>query len=147
MTDQPGGTVHLNRDENPVLLQQHVRSTQTYAAQPWRVILYIGKTETLTSLGLEVSTPVMVGRADPVEGYIPGVDLGPFGGQDAGVSRRHAVLWGTDDGLYIRDLASTNGTLVNGFKLQPNISYKLRNGDRIEVGQMQCVLRVVLPPT
>jgi pSer/pThr/pTyr-binding forkhead associated (FHA) protein len=147
MTNQPASTAYFQRTQNPSLQQQQVRQTQTFAANPWRIILYIGKTETVTSMGLEVSTPLTVGRADLVEGYIPGVDLGPFGGQDAGVSRRHAVLWGTQDALYIRDLGSTNGTHINGFKLQPKLTYKLRNGDRIEVGQMQCTLRIVLPAT
>jgi FHA domain-containing protein len=145
MTNQPGSTTYLQRAQNPTLSQQPFRQTQTFAAQPWRVILYIGKTETVMSMGLEVSTPLTIGRADLVEQYIPGVDLGPFGAQDAGVSRRHAVLWGTNDALFIRDLNSTNGTLINGFKLQPKVSYKLRNGDRIEVGQLHCTLRIVLP--
>jgi pSer/pThr/pTyr-binding forkhead associated (FHA) protein len=147
MTTQPGSTVFFQRTEHPALPQQRARATQTFAALPWRIILYIGKTETVTPLHLEVSVPLTIGRADLVEGHVPGVDLGPFGAQDAGVSRRHAVLWGTEDGLYVRDLGSTNGTLVNGFKLQPKMSYKLRNGDRIEVGQMQCTLQVVFPPT
>src|SRR4051812_48395701 len=114
MTTQPGGTASLQRAQNPTLSQPRVRQTQTFAAQPWRIILYIGKSETVMSMGLEVSTPLTIGRADLVEQYIPGVDLGPFGAQDAGVSRRHAVLWGIEDALYIRDLESTNGTLING---------------------------------
>jgi hypothetical protein len=147
MTNQPAGTAYLQRAQNPTptLVQPPVRQPQTFAAQPWRIIFYIGKTETVMSMGLEVSTPLTIGRADLVEQHVPGVDLGPFGAQDAGVSRRHAVIWGANDALYIRDLGSTNGTHINDFKLQPNISYKLRNGDRIEVGQLHCTLRIVLP--
>jgi pSer/pThr/pTyr-binding forkhead associated (FHA) protein len=145
MTSQPRGTAILSKIDSPPLLQQRLSPPKTLA--PWRIILYIGKTETVTAMRLDVDGLLTVGRADLVEKFIPGVDLGPFGGQDAGVSRRHALLWGTDDGLYIRDLESTNGTYINGFRLQPKQPYKLRNNDKIEVGQMHIVVQIINAPT
>ncbi len=52
--------------------------------------------------------------------------------KDEMVSRKHAQIdFLSKDTVYIKDLASTNGTLVNGQK----ISYeKLKDGDLIKVG-------------
>ena len=62
--------------QNPNVSAATCLSTQTLAAQPWRIIFYIGILETVMSMGLEVSTPLTIGRADLVEQYIPGVDRG-----------------------------------------------------------------------
>ena len=37
---------------------------------------------------------------------------------DPNVSRRHAEIWSTPDGVGLRDLGSTNGTLVNGRRIE-----------------------------
>ncbi|HEY9871654.1 MAG TPA: FHA domain-containing protein, partial [Candidatus Obscuribacterales bacterium] len=52
---------------------------------------------------------------------------------DAGVSRQHAVVRTGSDGVYIKDLGSTNGTYVNGVKIEGE--YKLKPGDRITLGK------------
>ena len=49
------------------------------------------------------------------------------------VSRKHAEIFKTPDGYYIRDLASTNGTYVNQERLT-NAHYLLKNGDQIRLG-------------
>jgi pSer/pThr/pTyr-binding forkhead associated (FHA) protein len=36
---------------------------------------------------------------------------------DAKVSRQHAEVWRTSEGVAIRDLQSTNGTYVNGHRV------------------------------
>ena len=55
---------------------------------------------------------------------------------DPGISRQHAQIVETDEGMWIRDLGSTNGTYVN----QGNIAtegYLLKDGDRIRLGASQ----------
>ena len=37
---------------------------------------------------------------------------------DPNVSRRHAEIWVTPDGVALRDLGSTNGTIVNGRRIE-----------------------------
>ena len=49
-------------------------------------------------------------------------------------SREHFRLTVRDGDLFIRDLNSTNGTLVNGTNLQPGHDAKLSDGDQIGVG-------------
>ncbi|MGB8652064.1 MAG: DUF3662 and FHA domain-containing protein [Mycobacteriales bacterium] len=57
---------------------------------------------------------------------------------DTGVSRRHAELRQVDDRVELHDLASTNGTRVNGQRVS---SVTLTDGDRITVGSTELVYR------
>lgn len=54
---------------------------------------------------------------------------------DASVSRLHAhIARDEEERLYVRDLNSTNGTFLNGVRLQPNESAPLRVGDEVCFG-------------
>jgi pSer/pThr/pTyr-binding forkhead associated (FHA) protein len=56
------------------------------------------------------------------------------------VSRQHCLLRVTNDGLSIRDLGSTNGTLVNGTRLLDE--EKLVDGDEVQVGPVVFQVRL-----
>ena len=49
------------------------------------------------------------------------------------VSRRHAVLT-CDDGVTVVDEHSTNGTTVNGRRIEPGRTIRLRDGDELGFG-------------
>jgi NADPH-dependent 2,4-dienoyl-CoA reductase/sulfur reductase-like enzyme/pSer/pThr/pTyr-binding forkhead associated (FHA) protein/Fe-S-cluster-containing hydrogenase component 2/CRP-like cAMP-binding protein len=53
---------------------------------------------------------------------------------DNAVSRRHAEIFSTSDGFYVRDLDSRNGVFVNKVKI--NNPFHLSHGDRIVIGNM-----------
>lgn len=53
------------------------------------------------------------------------------------VSRRHALILNVDGRIVLADLASRGGTLVNG---RPASRRTLRDGDRISIGKIECVL-------
>jgi pSer/pThr/pTyr-binding forkhead associated (FHA) protein len=53
-----------------------------------------------------------------------------------GVSRRHSVIRLRNNEVEIFDLGSSNGTSVNGLKLQPHQPQPLRDGDEITLGKM-----------
>ena len=58
---------------------------------------------------------------------------------EVGVSRSHALLYrGDDGGLYVSDLGSTNGTFVNGERIE---RCRLDEGDKVQFGT-STVLRV-----
>jgi serine/threonine-protein kinase len=67
----------------------------------------------------------------------PDIDLGPFGGSQAGVSRQHSRLIRRDDEWSVEDLGSTNGTFVNGVKVAPHELKAIKNGDLIRCGQIE----------
>jgi pSer/pThr/pTyr-binding forkhead associated (FHA) protein len=61
----------------------------------------------------------------------------------ATVSRSHALLLCDTTGLWLIDLASTNGTLVNGVLTPPDEPVRLADGDLIQLGQV--LARYVTP--
>ena len=67
---------------------------------------------------------VMLGRG-------PNVDLA-F--EDSSMSRQHAAVEFVDQQFRIRDLGSTNGTLLNGGSVQVG---ELQHGDRLEIGNQE----------
>src|SRR5580704_12653733 len=54
------------------------------------------------------------------------------------VSRRHALLTVTDDGVTIEDLQSRNGVLVNGKRIEGRVDIQV--GDRILIGAQELTL-------
>ncbi|HEX2980211.1 MAG TPA: FHA domain-containing protein [Anaerolineaceae bacterium] len=56
--------------------------------------------------------------------------------KDLAVSRKHALIYPAQGGLWIRDLASRYGTRVNGIAVTEQI---LQQGDQIEVGETTLV--------
>jgi pSer/pThr/pTyr-binding forkhead associated (FHA) protein len=127
--------------------EEKTRAQSLRLAAPWRLLLQIGG-QNQTTVGIEVKDRIILGRGDPVSSFYPDLDLSPYGGQEGGVSRRHAAIIQDDDNkaLYIEDLNSTNGTRINGFSLEPRRRYRLRDGDELEFGQVQMVLRFVRSP-
>ena len=64
----------------------------------------------------------------------PNVDLA-F--DDSSMSRQHAAVEFVDQQFRVRDLGSTNGTLLNGKSVQVG---ELQHGDRLEIGSQKLQL-------
>lgn len=64
--------------------------------------------------------------------------------QDASVSRTHAVLSVQLEKATIRDLGSSNGTYLNGRRIDKEVT--LAEGDRLTIGETELVMRVAGPP-
>ena len=60
--------------------------------------------------------------------------MSAHGGNESGVSRRHARLVVQEGQRFLIDLNSTNFTFLNGEKLQPGRLYPLKPGDEIRFG-------------
>ncbi|HUV04925.1 MAG TPA: FHA domain-containing protein [Armatimonadota bacterium] len=56
-------------------------------------------------------------------------------GDDPYVSSSHAELIADDSGLWLVDVGSTNGTVLNGTKIAPNERVAVNLGDEIAIGQ------------
>jgi pSer/pThr/pTyr-binding forkhead associated (FHA) protein len=87
-------------------------------------------------IALDAGEELLVGRKDNQRGIYPDVDLGLDGGYDAGVSRRHAIIAPHADGYALEDLASANGTFVNGNRLAPQSPTPIRHGDELKFGTL-----------
>jgi pSer/pThr/pTyr-binding forkhead associated (FHA) protein len=96
--------------------------------------------------GAEIPLPavaeIYIGREDPVSGIFPEVDLTPHGGEEGGVSRRHARIIVEGGNYFIEDLDSTNFTFVNKQQVAPKVRQPLKDGDEIRCGRVALVLRV-----
>lgn len=75
-----------------------------------------------------------VGEGQPI---MPDIDLSPYQAYTSGVSRLHAVLKRDAKRVMIMDLGSSNGTFVNGKRLNPNIDQPINNGDIIALGKLK----------
>ena len=82
--------------------------------------------------------PLIFGRFDQSGGVIPDVDLSDYDGVALGVSRLHMGLTYDErhHQLTIKDMGSANGIFVNGQRLSAYETRTLRNGDRLELGQL-----------
>ncbi len=63
-------------------------------------------------------------------------ELVDFSIEDPSISRIHAEIIEKEDGLYLRDLNSTNGTFKNGVILETNELVKLCIRDEIQLGEI-----------
>jgi tRNA A-37 threonylcarbamoyl transferase component Bud32 len=82
---------------------------------------------------------VLIGRAGPNVTPQPDVDLGPHGGSQAGVSRRHARLLYSSEGWLLEDLHSTNGTFVNSVPVLPGQPVRVATGDILRCSQVTMI--------
>jgi len=85
----------------------------------------------------------VIGRHDPEGGFMPEIDLLPFGGYRMGISRRHAAIILLGKRLNIRDLGSSNGTSLNGNKLDSHEAHQLRDGDKFRMGNLTFMVRFI----
>ena len=67
----------------------------------------------------------IIGREHELAGYLSNK---PF------VSRLHAIITVTVDGVYVENRSRANGTFLNNEKLNDNMAYKLCEGDEIGLG-------------
>jgi hypothetical protein len=75
--------------------------------------------------------PVSLGRAG--KGSTPDIDLSEWDPKMI-ISRRHAVIDKSREGLFLRPERTTNGTFINGVEVPAGESRLLRDGDKIHFG-------------
>ena len=85
-------------------------------------------------------TELIVGREDPVSGHFADIDLTDHGGDEGGVSRKHARFIFQNGQWYLEDMNSVNGTWINPRatreKLQSGQPQPLNNGDELRFGRV-----------
>jgi hypothetical protein len=86
---------------------------------------------------------VSLGRLDPATATFPDIDLTTDGALEKGVSRRHAKITRKGTELFLEDLGSVNGTLLNGKRLTPYLPHALSDKDEIRVGRLLMRIHLV----
>lgn len=61
---------------------------------------------------------------------------------DAGLSRRHAMIQNDADRYYITDLNSRNGVVLQGRKISPGMQVQLNDGDTVVISRSRFTFRI-----
>jgi pSer/pThr/pTyr-binding forkhead associated (FHA) protein len=79
-----------------------------------------------------------IGRFVQGQVITPDVDLTRYDAFDNGISRLHATIRIDEENnkVYVIDLASANGSSVNGFDIPPNSEVPLNHGDILTLGKI-----------
>lgn len=85
----------------------------------------------------------ILGRVSEGQTILPDLDLGPYEALETGVSRIHALIHISSNGVAITDLGSSNGTYINEKVLEKHVQHKVENKDMIRLGrlQMQAIMK------
>lgn len=78
-----------------------------------------------------------IGRGVKGQLILPDIDLGLYDAFSLGVSRLHAVMKLSQDMIMIMDLGSSNGTWVNGYRIEPHVEKEITHGDIVALGKLQ----------
>ncbi|MFW5940459.1 MAG: GAF domain-containing protein [Chloroflexota bacterium] len=112
----------------------------------WRV-KFTPATDPSQQFGLQINGEVIFGRQPGAEDKGKLVDLGRFGAEALGVSRRHIMIRPTTTNLFIVDLGSTNGTFRNGRSIGSHTPYSLVDHDVVTLGKLPLVIEIVERPS
>jgi serine/threonine protein kinase len=84
-----------------------------------------------------LENPFNIGRRSLSRQIFPHLDL-TYNDPAAYVSRQHARILADAGGYFVEDLGSANGTFLNDRRLPGGVPTRLRNGDRVRIGKVQC---------
>lgn len=75
-------------------------------------------------------------HADPGSVHAPELDLTTYGGQERGVSRRHATIQWVEGNYVLIDQHSSNGTWLEGVRLVAGYAYQLPPQATVRFGNL-----------
>lgn len=116
-----------NASETVKLKTEEVRESIARAQRKLAALVVLQGSESDIGTHVVLEGPVTLGRDPLVEMPLQGT----------GISRRHCRVFPEDGGYVLEDLRSTNGTLLNGERIDGRI--RLTPGDRIYLGA--CVIK------
>ncbi len=87
-----------------------------------------------TAFFFSTGDETLIGRADPVTGILPDIDLTPVD-NNRSVSRRHAkIIRSGNDYHVLEEVGTVNGTYVNDQRIPTGVPVTLHNGDLLKIG-------------
>jgi hypothetical protein len=88
-------------------------------------------------LPLATRNEFTLGRLSEGQPIMPDIDLTPYQAYASGVSRLHAVVKRDTGRIFVMDLGSSNGTYLNGRRLNPHMEEDLKHGDVVALGKLK----------
>ena len=104
-------------------------------------VIKLIEAKTSREIDLPNKPEVSVGRRDPDSSIFPDIDMTELGGDEAGVSRRHCIIYRVGNGLQVEDLGSANYTYVNNVRVAPNERREIQDGAELLLGAMKLTVR------
>lgn len=98
-------------------------------------IAIVGHLRVSGSMSLEAPSPLGQGKT------VVGREDADIVAMDPSLSARHFEIENRDGEFFVRDLDSTNGTILNGETVVDSV--RLQDGDRIEAGKTTFVFRTL----
>ena len=129
-TDEVVTDEHITRE----LIRKGPRPEVTAPSYSWISLHFIGSG---TILPLASRNEFILGRLTQDSPILPDVDLTPYRASASGVSRLHAVVKRDKDKAVVMDLSSSNGTYLNGSRIQPDVDVTLTHRDILALGALQ----------
>lgn len=86
---------------------------------------------------LENDRDYSLGRISEGQKVLPDIDLAAYDAYKNGVSRVHASIMIEPRRISVLDLGSSNGTILNGRRLTPQVPYALSDGDILVLGKLE----------
>lgn len=87
------------------------------------------------SIHYHVAQPMTIGRASPHDVQKPDIDLNPYESIKT-VSRNHAMISVENGGIVLTDTGSSNGTFIDGRRLQANVPTRIESGTMVRFGAL-----------
>lgn len=112
--------------------------------RPWRIALALKKVS--VTLVLDLTDSIILGRIKQNDITGTFVDLRAFGAEEDGVSRQHLLIRLEGNTVTICDLHSSNGSLLNGKRLEPDLYYPVRHKDEITLGLLELQIELLTDP-
>jgi hypothetical protein len=140
--DQPSGRRRRKArplDSGPLMIRLRIGGPNCGAPVKGKAQVaqrHLRKGDEVGVLEMSLTRPIRLGRIDPTQDIYPEVDLSCFLATECGVSREHARIVRRGEVVEVEDLASTNGTLLNGKRLAPYLPVPLQDGDMLQLGRM-----------
>lgn len=97
----------------------------------------------LLSVTFDINPINVIGRKRSMRDSQVTVDLTDMNADELGVSHYHAMMLAFDNHIYIKDLDSMNGMLLNGKRMQPSREYILVHGDILALGNLEVKIEFV----
>lgn len=141
--NQPTQTIHV--PNYAVLAGDRLEESPSFPPGTSLLFQVAGQEVVITRPHQEIWLGRFGGRVPPPRD-VHMVNLYDFDAYRMGVSRLHATIRLTaDHRLELLDLASSNGTRLNGHKLVPYEIYHLYDGDDIQLGQLHLQVYFLYP--